>query len=584
MTIICLGVVMALNKTDADTTILIQGSALIGGVNGMYFDSDNLLHVAQVYGRTISILDVDTGKIVEQLSYNGEESLDSDSNLVAFPDDLIFSPDGKTMYYTDPAYYKTVLKRLPGGPSEPLLPIGSIPFVNPVTLSTDGSRVYYAQCWNNQDDNGLFEFDLVTNESKTILAGIHGCASNAMAYKNTALYTPRPFEGRVVKVDLGSTPARVTTITTGMVSPNAVKFNSKGDLYVMDTATGEIVHVDSNIRDTDKNRKVLAKFPTNSIDNLAFDKHDRLYVSSTSDAAVTEIYSSGKLRTVSPPGMSITMGLALVEETQMLYTLHPGALYKINPQTSELETIVRSAVTLGPMAEPTSVVAWDNKLILMSATSGTLMVWNLDEQMAELATTFGFPVDAHPFKGDLLVTETAGRVVRAFGSDSFETREVILESPDAAFLCLAGDDENVYVSDGARGLVVQLMTHGEISDPPRVIASNLSSPEGIAMHPNGKELLVVDAGNHSLLSVELLHGSKRIISTDLRFLPGIPRMPFGFPNDVVVLADGSICINGDGANVIYKIQDTGQDLSSASAFLQTFMARIMFILSVVSFS
>eukprot|EP01083_Nonionella_stella_P052467 139175_1 len=102
LTIIFL-VAMSAHKANADTNILIQGSPLIGGVNGMYFDSDNLLHVAQVYGRTISTLDADNGHIIEQLSYNGEEPTRSASeNLVAFPDDLVFGPDGKTMYYTDP--------------------------------------------------------------------------------------------------------------------------------------------------------------------------------------------------------------------------------------------------------------------------------------------------------------------------------------------------------------------------------------------------------------------------------------------------------------------------------------------------
>lgn len=222
-------------------------------------------------------------------------------------------------------------------------------------------------------------------------------------------------------------------------------------------------------------------------------------------------------------------------------------------------------------------MAWGDKLILMSATSGSLMVWNLDEQVPELTTTFGLPVDAYPFKGDLLVTETAaGRVVRAFGSDSFQTREVIVESPDAAFSFLAGNDEDVYVSDSARGLVLQIISQGEVLDPPIEIASGLSSPEGITMHPHGDELLVIDAGKQSLLSIHLLTGDKRLIFANLALLPGISGMPFGFPNDVVVLADGSICINGDGDNVIYKIQET--DPSSANAFLHTCMTAKMILI------
>ena len=97
------------------------------------------------------------------------------------------------------------------------------------------------------------------------------------------------------------------------MSPNAVKFDSKGDLFVTDTATGQVAFVNLTANNTDTNRELLARFPSNFIDNLAFDKDDRLFVSSQSDASVTEILSSGKLRTVSPEGMSIPMGLAAVE-------------------------------------------------------------------------------------------------------------------------------------------------------------------------------------------------------------------------------------------------------------------------------
>ena len=65
--------------------------------------------------------------------------------------------------------------------------------------------------------------------------------------------------------------------------------------------------------------------------------------------------------------------------------------------------------------------------------------------------------DIHPFNGDLIVTESSmGRVVYATAVDSFQTHEVIAEAPDAAFIFLLGDDNDVYVSDGSRGLVLQI--------------------------------------------------------------------------------------------------------------------------------
>ena len=537
-----------------DANILFEGSPLAGGVNGMYFDQeDNLLRVAQVYGRAISTLNPATGEIVNQLHFD-----EPSGDLVAFPDDLFIDSKG-TMYYTDPAYYRTVFARPPVGPSMPLVPIGSVPFANPVTMSDDETKLFYAQCWNTQGPNGLFELDLTTYENKIILDEIYGCASNAMAYKDGSLYTPRPFEGRVVKVDVKSDPPTVTDITTNMVSPNAVKFDSVGNLYATDTATGEVVRILVDVPDKSKNREVLATFATNSIDNLAFDKNDRLYVSNTADASITEILSNGAIRVVSPSGMSIPMGLAVIEETQMLYTLHPGALYQIDPKTQTMSVVARSAVTLGPMAEPTSLVAWGDKLIMLSATAGSVMIWNLDAVAPEETLFFGGPIDAHPFRGDLLVTEMiTGRIVRAKGSDSFQSRDTLFELFGAVPLFLAGDDDNVYVSDGARGLVLQIYAGGELLDPPKEIASGLSSPEGIALHPNGHDLLVVDSGTRSLHSVGLMSGIKRTIAAGLGFLPGMPELPFGFPNDVVVLSNGMIAVNGDGANVIYGIRDPNE--------------------------
>ena len=70
--------------TLADKRIFLQGAPLIGGTNGMHFDHDNNLHVAQVYGRTISKLDIDSGEILDKLSYNPEQG-----DLVEFPDDIV---------------------------------------------------------------------------------------------------------------------------------------------------------------------------------------------------------------------------------------------------------------------------------------------------------------------------------------------------------------------------------------------------------------------------------------------------------------------------------------------------------------
>lgn len=528
--------------------ILLKGSPLVGGVNGMNFDKNNTLTVAQVYGRAISKVNIDTGHIIETLTFQYP------SNLIVFPDDLIFDSEGK-MYYTDQQYFQTVLVKGVDQPTMPLLPPLSIPFVNSISLSTDQNKLFYAQCWNTNDGNSLFQFDLNRLEVEIIVKDIFGCASNAMAYKDEALYTPRPFEGRVVKVDLSVRPAVISNVTTSMVSPNAVKFDSKGNLHVLDTGSGEVAVVDREESNTDKNRKILAMFPMNSLDNLAFDANDRLFVSSTSDASITEILFHGEKQSVVDAGISITMGLALVKETQKIYTLSPGALYEIDPKTGNYNTIVRSAVSLGPMNEPTNVVAWSNKLVLLSAITNSLMLWNLSLGQAESIITHDSPIDAHPFRNDLLVTSLAsGTIERIHIENPLNvTKESIASGAYSRYTFLAGDDNDFYAADVGNGSIVQVISSGDVLEQPRVIVTGLIIPEGIALY--GKELQAIDCGVQKLYAINLVTGEKRIIAEDLGSLDGIDELPFGYPNKVIVLDNGSICVNADKTNIIHIFHD-----------------------------
>lgn len=534
--------------TAVQGRILLKGSSLVGGVNGINFDKNNTLTVAQVYGRAISKVNIDTGHIIETLTFQYP------SNLIVFPDDLIFDSEGK-MYYTDPQYFQTVLVKGVDQPTVPLLPPLSIPFVNSISLSTDQSKLFYAQCWNINDGNSLFQLDLNTFEVEIIVKDIFGCASNAMSYKDEALYTPRPFEGRVVKVDLSVRPAVISNVTTSMVSPNAVKFDSKGNLHVLDTGSGEVVVVDREEENTDKNRIILAKFPMNSLDNLAFDANDRLFVSSTSDASITEILFHGGKQSVVDAGISIPMGLALVKETQKIYTLSPGALYEIDPKSGNYNTIDRSAVSLGPMNEPTNVVAWSDKLVLLSAITNSLMIWNLSLAQAEAIIPHESPIDAHPFRNDLLVTSLAsGSIERIHIKSTLNvTKESIASGAYSRYTFLAGDDNDVYATNIGNGSIVQVISGGVVLEQPRVIVTGLIIPEGIALY--GKELLAIDSGDQKLYAINLVTGEKRIVAKDLGFLDGIDELPFGYPNKAIVLDNGSICVNADKSNVIHLLHD-----------------------------
>jgi sugar lactone lactonase YvrE len=516
----------------------------------MYFDNDNNLIVAQVYGRAISKLNAETGEILEQLGF--EES-------VAFVDDVVVGPDD-TLYWTDSFYFQTIFSRPLGGPSVPLVPIGSVPFANPVTLSDDGTRLFYAQCWNPEPENGVYELNLETNTSSTIIDGIFGCSSNAIDFRDEALYTPRPFEGRVVKIDLADNNT-ISNVTTGWGgAPQALKFDSMGMLHATNSGIGQVARINLSNPDTDNNREIIAEFPPGWIDNLAFDKDDRLYISSTSDATIVELLPSGEKRVVSPGnGFAIAMGIALLNDT--IFTVDPGALYGFDVNTGEKVMTLRAklGIDAGTISQPTSVTVWDDNLVLMSISSNVLEVFNPFTETSNVSASFDGPIDAHPFQGDLLVTEfTTRNVVRASGSD-LGNREIIATTTAPAFL--AGDDDNVYLTDVSDKTVFQIIANGTILSKPIVVATGFKAPEGIAFR--GDTLLVVDGGRETLEEVDLLSGDVQTIATDLGFFPGIPGFEFGFANDVVVDDSGAIYVNADRVNVIYKFPSENQDTSSA---------------------
>ncbi len=537
--VVSLVILLAGSASGEGLRILVEGAPLVGGANGMSFDAQGHLVDANVFGSTISTLDPETGEILEQLG---------PADFVFFPDDVAIGADG-SLYWTDPAA-GALFRRLPGGPSFPLVIPGSFPSANPIALSDDG-RLFFAQCYLPPPaTNGIFELDPDgSGTTEEVLVGVPGCASNGMAWRDGALYTPRVFEGSVleVEVDTGASLER----TTGWGNPTGVAFDSQGTLHAVNQGNGEVVRIDLADPDTANNREVIAQLPVGFLDNLAFDANDRLFVSSFSDGAVFEVLPDGELRTVSPGGLAVPMGLALIGGT--VYTANPGTLRGYHVFTGRERSVVRSVFGIGPLPPATGVSDWNGDLIVMSGLSGDLVVWDPKTESIVLGTQFELPLDAEPFRGDLIVTEFGtGNVVRASGPDLVD-REVLTTTTLAGGV--AASHEDVFVSDSGAGEILQVIDDGEVLDPPAVVASGLLLPEGLALRPGGKRLLVVEGGTETLLEIDLRSGSIETLATDLGFQAPIEGvLPAGWFNDVEVDVTGAIYLNADRANVIYKLR------------------------------
>ena len=521
----------------SDKNVLVTGAPIAGAANGIFFDQDDNLWVASAFGQAIRKIDPESGEILDQLG---------PAELVFFPDDLTFDAFGN-LYWTDVGV-GAVFGRLPGGPTFPVA-LG-FPSANPITFSDDG-RLFFAQCFDTGPaGNGIFEADpFGMLAPSAIRTGDLGCASNGMDWWGGDLYAPRWYEGRVVKVDI--TTGNLTDVTTGWGVPTAVKFNSLGELHAVNQGNGEVVKIDLISGDRD----VLATFPYGWSDNLAFDSNDRLFVSSATDATIAEILPDGGIRIVSPGGMTVPMGIALIGDT--VYVGEPQSVRGFDTHTGEDVSVSRSAFGIGPALFTTAVSSIGEHLILLSLTTGQVLLWDPSTDSPIGQSFFAAPVDAEPFGDQLLISDAGiGSVVMVSVSD-LDDRETIA----SGFYFPAGlavYEDNAYVSDTVLGAVFQIMRDGEVLAIPEMVATGLAGPEGIALRSDGNKLLVVEGATSSLKEIHLQSGKVKTIANELGFQPSVgPDLPAQWFNDVDIDADGAMYVNADGANVIYKLNSHG---------------------------
>ncbi len=526
------------DPVEAELEILVQGAALVAGANGMFFDAEDQLYVANAFGQSISVLNPDDGEVIGTLG---------PAQGAVFPDDLTFAPDG-TLYWTD------IIQGQVFGltTDDTLVSVAEgIPSANPITVSDDG-RLFVAQCFDPVS-NGIFEVDLSGAEAPRLIVGdVMGCASNGMDWHDGFLYAPQWFNGRVVRVDVET--GDLTEVTTGWPVPAAVKFDSAGQLHAVSYASGEVVQIDV---DTGA-RTVLAQLPV-GLDNLAFDSDDRLFVSSAIDGFVVEVLDDGSTEEVSPGGMVLPMGLALLGDN--LWVGEGLALRNYDVNTGDALDVVPNILGVGPFASPPGNVTAldDTRLLLLDTFSGGAAIFDTTTGMVQAIDPFATPADAELYGEGVAVTEVAtGRVVVATGPLLSERVSLVegLTTPTG----LAADGDNLYVSEVATGMVLQVVSEGEVLPSPEpVTEAALNAPEGMTIRAGG-HLVVVEAGAGALQEIDLSSGESTSLATELSFMPPLPGLPpFQFLNDVIVDDDDVLYINGDGAAVIYELGTPADD-------------------------
>ena len=509
--------------------ILVPGS-YFHGIHGLTFDSQDNLYAGSVIGQSIYHVDTDTGDISVFIGPpNG------------MADDLEFGPDGR-IYYTSFLMGKVHAK---GADGKVTVLAEGLPGINSLAFNQEG-RLFATQVFLG---DALYEIDLSGQKNTKMIAeklgGLNGFDFGPDGY----LYGPLWFKKAIAKVDVNT--GQLEVVAEGFNVPAAANFDSKGNLFVVDTAVGELIQVDVSTGE----KKVIANLDS-SIDNLAINSKDQIYITNMAKNGVYEIdKKTGKARTVVEGKLACAQGVAVSSDPtgDILYLANSFSYLKLDGFTGDTISGIRMHTAEKHLEYPNTASVHGDSVLLTSWFTGT--VQEIDRKTDETKRMpHGFKAPSHALlmdDGSIIVAEIGtGSLLKITDQEGKERTVVAKDLIVPIYLAPAGPD-GVYVTEAMAGTVSRInLSNGE----KKVVASGLMMPEGIAVFPDGK-LAVVETGTRQLLKIDPASG---VIAPLVINLPvGFPSYPGGLPpyliTGVAISESGSIYVTGDLENVLYKI-------------------------------
>ncbi|MDK3017555.1 Vgb family protein [Pseudodonghicola flavimaris] len=506
---------------------LVPGSAF-HGVHGLGVDAAGHLFAGSVVGQTLYRVDRDSGAVsVEIPAPQG------------MADDLAFAPDG-TMAWTAFLLGDIYARGADGAVTQ--LASG-LPGINSLAYRDDG-RLFATQVFLG---DALYEVDPTGRApARKIMEGMGGL--NGFQFgPDGKLYGPLWFKGQVVRVDVET--AEIEVIADGFKVPAAVNLDSKGNIWVVDTAQGHLVRVSP-----DGQRKEIFAHLSTSLDNLAIDAEDHIFVSNMADNGIQQIDpQSGAVRQLVKGALSMPGGLALVSDggRDTLYVADGFAYRSVDTASGAVTDLAR--MQADHLEYPFSARANADHVLLSSWFTGTVQVMDRHSgHSLRLLHGFAAPQDALELAdGSLLVTELAkGTLTRVTGAEG-DTREVVAEGLVLPVGMVPDGQEAVFLTEAGTGTLSRIA----LADGAKtVIASGLQGPEGLDRAPDGR-LVLAEVGTGRVLAIDPAGGEVAVLAEGLPIgmtaAAGMP--PTYIPTGVAVGQDGSVYVSADIENAIYRL-------------------------------
>jgi streptogramin lyase len=509
-----------------EVTKLVPGSAF-HGVHGLGIDSAGRLFAGSVAGA--ALYEVDRGNGTAKIAIPSPEGM---------ADDIAFAPDGTmawTGFLTGDLYSRKgdgAIKKLASG----------LPGINSLAYRKDG-RLYASTVFLGDT---LYEIDVEGVKPPRMIMEKMGGLNGFEFGPDDMLYGPLWFKGQVAKVDVDK--AELTVVADGFKVPAAVNFDSKGNLWVVDTALGQLVKVDPKTGA----KKMVAQLKP-SLDNLAIDDKDHIFVSNMADNGIQEVDAeTGAATQIIIGKLALPGGIGVVSDgdKDTIYVADVFAYRTVDGATGEVSEPARMHAAGGTLEYPMSATAKGDDVILSSWFTGTVQV--IDRKTGatrEMMHDFKAPHDAIRLgDGSFLVNELGTKSLVRVTSD--QVRTPIIGNIEGPVGMVAASNSAVYITEAFSGQVSKIETNGYRT----VIAGGLKMPEGIALMPDGK-IVVAEVGAKRIIQIDPQNGSVTEIAGNLPIgLAGAPGgLPTNIPTGIGVGASGTIYFSSDIENAIYKV-------------------------------
>lgn len=497
------------------------------GIHGITVTREGRILAGSVVGRAIYEVNAETG--ASSIHEGPPEGM---------ADDLEQGPDG-TLAWTAFLDGKVYARK----PDGTLLTLAEgLPGLNSLAWTEDG-RLFATQVFLG---DALYELDPSgENSPRKIMEGMGGL--NGFDFgPDGKLYGPLWFKKQIARVDVDAGTLEV--VAEDFKTPAAANFNSKGDLYVVDTEAGHVYRVN-----TDTGEKTLVSEVAPAIDNLAFDNDDNLYITNMADNAVIAIdTNTGEARTLISGVLAVAGDIAFGEDGKELYVADLFSLRKVDPADGTVTEMAR--VWSSEIDYPLSISVANGKIAVAALTAGAVQIF--DEKTGDsLGLHHGFttPADAIALPdGDVLVSEYArGAIVRVNGADWSNRTDLATGLKGPAMMSL-DDAGKLYVSENTGGTIMRIdVETGERT----LVAEGLSAPEGFDIAPGG-QLIVAEVGTKSIVSIDIETGEKTLVKSDLPIgLEAPESAPAIFiPTGVAVAPNGDIYYSSDIDVAIYRLK------------------------------